>query len=295
MLKGLFRKTARGSITLGFVASLLVLVVAGCSASGSKSPVATAVAEIVPTSTVPAEKVAAAPTAISVEPTQAPTPEPDTPAAPVAAEPTSVPVATSVPVPTATVVPAAPTAPAEPTATPEPTSTPEPTPTQTPTPTPVPLTNVYNKYGFKVELDQDATFATANLNINGWTDSVADEAQGLMTFDYNGANVVLFWQPQNGDTPQETVDLTYQLQQLGNPDQTFATLSEGALTIDGADGRFVGFLTSDASGGNASGGLIGAWTCSDSETQISLTATGPDSTALQIRFDRLTSGFTCAN
>ena len=255
---------------------------------------ATAVADIVPTTTAPAEKIAAAPTAISVEPTTAPTPEPETPAAPVAAEPTSVPVATSVPVPTATAVPAARTAHAEPTATPEPTSTPEPTPTQTPTPTPVPLTNVYDKYGFKVELDQDATFATANLNINGWTDSVADQAQGLMTFDYNGANVVMFWQPQNGDTPQETVDLTYRLQQLGKPDQTFAPLSEGALTIDGGDGRFVGFLTSDVSGGNASGELIGAWTCADSETQISLTATGPDSTALQIRFDRLTSGFSCA-
>ena len=154
---------------------------------------------------------------------------------------------------------------------------------------------MYQKYGFKVELDQDATFATANLNINGWTDSVASESQGLMTFDYNGVDVVMFWQPQNGDTPQETVDLTYQLQQLSKPDQTFAPLSEGALSIDGGDGRFVGFLTSDVSGGNASGGLIGAWTCADSETQISLTATGPDSTALQIRFDRLTSGFSCAN
>jgi len=154
---------------------------------------------------------------------------------------------------------------------------------------------VYEKYGFKVELDQDATFATANLNINGWTDSVADETQGLMTFEYNGANIVMFWQPQNGDTPQETVDLTYQLQQLGNPDQTYAQLSNDALTIDGGDGRFVGFLTSDVSGGNASGGLIGAWTCADSETQISLTATGPDPTALQIRFDRLTSGFSCAS
>ena len=160
---------------------------------------------------------------------------------------------------------------------------------------------MYQKYGFKVELDQDATFATANLNINGWTDSVASEAQGLMTFDYNGADVVMFWQPQNGDTPQETVDLTYQLQQLSKPDQTFAPLKEGPLwisvpkSIDGGDGRYMGFLTSDALGENASGGLIGAWTCADSETQVSLTATGPDSTALQIRFDRLTSGFSCAS
>ena len=97
--------------------------------------------------------------------------------------------------------------------------------------------------------------------------------------------------------------MTYQLQQLGNPDQTYATLNSGPLTeedgvsrdIHEGDGRFVAFLTSDVSGGNASGGLIGAWTCADSETQISLTATSPDSMALQIRFDRLTSGFSCAN
>jgi hypothetical protein len=153
---------------------------------------------------------------------------------------------------------------------------------------------VYNLYGFSVELDQDASFANSNLNVSGWTDADADAEQGLMTFDYNGAGIVLFWQPQNGDTPQTTVDLTYQLQQLSKPDMSFAPLSEGELTVDGGSGRFAGFLTSDGSGGNAAGGLIGAWTCPDSNTQLSLTATSPDSTALQIRFDRLTSGFSCA-
>jgi hypothetical protein len=154
---------------------------------------------------------------------------------------------------------------------------------------------VYNLYGFTIELDQDATFATSNLNIGGWTETDADEAQGLMTFDYNGADIILFWQPMGGDTPQDTVDQTYQLQQLGKPDLTFVPLGVGDLVVGGGTGKYVGFLTSDSAGGNASGGLIGAWNCADSGTKLSLTATGKDSTALQIRFDRLTSGFSCVS
>ena len=281
VLNGLVPTPSRRSVLLGFSASLLLLVVVGCSSGdGSTSSPATT------------DKIVPAPTAESAEP--APTPAPTSAPVPVATpepeventaketEPVKVPEPTSVPVPTATT---APVATAEPTATPSP----------TPTPTPVPLTNVYNLYGFTVELDQDATFATSNLNIDGWSESDATTAQGLMTFEYNGADIVIFWQPkEDSSTPQNTVDLTYQLQELGKPDLTFAPLNEGDLTVDGSAGRFAGFLTSDASGGNAAGGLIGAWTCPDSNTQLSLTATSPDSTALQIRFDRLTSGFSCA-
>jgi len=157
----------------------------------------------------------------------------------------------------------------------------------------VPLTNVFNDYGFTVKLDQDATFATSDLNIGGWSGTTADTSQGLMTFNYNGADIILFCQPQAGATPQETIDMTYQIQRLANPDLLFASLSDGAITIDGSDGRFKGFLSTDSLGGNATGGLIGAWTCANSGTQLSMTATGPDSTALQIRFDRIITGFSC--
>jgi hypothetical protein len=115
-----------------------------------------------------------------------------------------------------------------------------------------------------------------------------------MTFDYNGADFVIFWRPQESATAQETVDLTYQLQQLGNPGQSYAALGEGDLTVDGNDGRYAGFLRTDAAGENATGGLLAAWTCANTGTQLSMTATGPDSTALQIRFDRVISGFSCA-
>ena len=115
-----------------------------------------------------------------------------------------------------------------------------------------------------------------------------------MKFNYNGADVVIFWQPDQGDTPQQTVDLTYQLQLLGNPDSTLTPLNSGDLTVDGNEGRFSGFLRTDNSGGDATGGIIGAWACPDSGSQISMTATGEDSTALQIRFDRIVSGFSCS-
>ena len=115
-----------------------------------------------------------------------------------------------------------------------------------------------------------------------------------MTFTYNGTDVVIFWQPSSGGSPQAAVDFTYEVQKLSKPNLNFVPISEGDITVDGQDGRFGGYLTSDSSGANASGGLIGAWTCQDSGIQVSLTASGTDATALQIRFDRLTTGFKCS-
>jgi len=149
-------------------------------------------------------------------------------------------------------------------------------------------------YGFTVELDQDASFQSSNLSIKGWTGTKADNEQGLMSFNYNGADIVIFWQPDPGAGPKAAVDLTYEVQKLSKPNLNFVPISEGDITVDGETGRFGGYLASDSSGENASGGLIGAWTCNSTGTQVSLTASGPDATALQIRFDRLTSGFKCA-
>ena len=274
-------KSSRIHVFLGFTVFLLIVAAVGCS---SEEPIVpeepTAKAETSPPPTV--EKIESTAT---TEPSD-PEPQVDEPTkvpSPVK-QPTSTPAPTSVPAPTV-----APTA----TSKPAPTATPVPTATPMPTATPAPLTNVYKEYGFTVELDQDASFGTSSLNIADWLGSPADSSQGLMTFNYNGANIILFWQPQAGSTTQETIDLTYQLQQLGNPDRSFALFNDGDVTVDGSDGRYAGFLSTNASGGDATGGLIGAWTCADSGTQLSMTATGPDSTALQIRFDRLISGFSC--
>jgi len=142
-------------------------------------------------------------------------------------------------------------------------------------------------------MDEDSTFASSDFALRGLTGEVADDDQGLMTFTYNGADVVLFWKPQAGDTPQALADSTYALQQAGKPDSVFTPINDGDLVVDGQAGRYGGFAFVDAAGENASGGLIGAWVCPQPESSFSLTAISPDSTALQIRFDRLVSGFEC--
>jgi len=129
--------------------------------------------------------------------------------------------------------------------------------------------------------------------LSGWTGEAATNDQGLVTFTYNGADVVLFWEPQSGNTPQALLDTTYELQKLSKTNFAFTPINEGDLVVDGQAGKYGGFVYADDAGENASGGLIGAWACPETAKLISLTATSPDSTALQIRFDRLVSGFEC--
>ena len=152
--------------------------------------------------------------------------------------------------------------------------------------------NVFDGYGFTLKLDQDTQFASSDLAVTGWTGQVADNTQGLATFTYNGADIVLYWQPQT-NTTQNVAASTFELQQLSKPEFDFVAINEGDLVVDGESGSFGGFLYTDATGGNAVGGLIGAWTCPATNQSLSLTATGADATALQIRFDRLISGFEC--
>ncbi len=152
--------------------------------------------------------------------------------------------------------------------------------------------NVFDGYGFTLKLDQDTQFASSDLAVIGWTGQVADNTQGLATFTYNGADIVLYWEPQT-NTTQNVAASTYELQKLSKPGFDFVSINEGDLVVDGQNGSFGGFLYTDATGGNAIGGLIGAWICPANNQSISLTATGADATALQIRFDRLISGFEC--
>lgn len=275
MLRVIAIQPARTSIFLGLAVALGLLMSVGCSSTGEPTP------EITSADLVPSPVATQLPVSTDV---------PDVQPTAVSA-PTTVPTEVPSPVPTPTRSPEPTTPPTEVAPSPTPASTSTPTPTVTPTP--APLTNVYNVFGFSVELDQDASFQSSNLKVSGWTETDADNTQGLMTFHYNGADIVIFWQPDSGSSPQQTVDLTYQVQKLSYPDLNFLPISEGDLTVDGETGRFGGYLTSDSSGTGASGGLIGAWTCQDTGTQVSLTASGPDATALQIRFDRLTSGFKC--
>ncbi|MFP6594771.1 MAG: hypothetical protein VB860_07355 [Dehalococcoidia bacterium] len=179
-----------------------------------------------------------------------------------------------------------------PTAVPAATVVSGPDPTATPPPTP-PVTNVFKDFGFSLQLDVDSTFSSSDFVLSGWTGEAATDDQGLVTFIYNGADVVLFWEPQSGNSPQALVDSTYELQKLSKTNFAFTPINEGDLMVDGQAGKYGGFVYADEAGENTIGGLIGAWTCPGTGKSISLTTTSPDSTTLQIRFDRLLSGFEC--
>jgi hypothetical protein len=208
-------------------------------------------------------------------PTSTPTPQPT---------PTPSPTNTPAPQPTSTPSPTN-------TPTPQPTSTPSPTNTPTPQPTPTPLLYVYDANGFTVALDSGSSFASVNLATAGWTGADADLDQGLLTFTYKGASIVLFWLPTEQQTPSTILSSTYQLLRGSQPNVTFQTVNEGDLGVSGETGMFGGFVATDSTGASAGGGLIGTWVCSRPNTAFSLT--GSDATSLQIRFDRLVSGFLC--
>ena len=171
---------------------------------------------------------------------------------------------------------------------------PTPTPTPVPTSTPTPVPYVYDDYGFTVALDAGSSFSTINPAVAGWTDTEADLAQGLLTFTYKGASVLLYWLPAEQQTPATILPSTYQLLRSSQPSASFLAVSEGELLVSGETGRFGGFVATESTGVRAGGGLIGTWVCADRETAFSLTVTGFDAAALQIRFDRLVSGFVCS-
>ena len=216
----------------------------------------------------------------------------DDDSSPVAIEPTSAvvqAVATVAPAPT-TAAPVPPTAtPVPPTATSvPPTATPVP-----PTATPVP-NNIYKTYGFTLKLDPDTDFESTGLNASGYTKSPADNSQGLLTFSYNGANVILYWQPVSTDVqPQQAVVNALSLLSNGSPTITFSAVSEGDIVVDSITGRFGGFVSTNSDGTAAGGGLIGAWDCTSTSSNFSLIVSSADSTVLQIRFDRLIENFSC--
>tara|TARA_B100001971_G_scaffold82883_1_gene76429 strand:- start:257 stop:1021 length:765 start_codon:yes stop_codon:yes gene_type:complete len=221
-----------------------------------------------------------------------PTSKPEEKAAPEKApepkvKPTAKPTATSVPakptaVPKPTVVPTAtPTVP--------PTTVPTVTPTPPPTIVPTPLSDVFEVHGFTLSLDPNSSFTASGLDVSGLTETEADESQGILRLNYNGADVIFYWQPSGSDAEAQ-VEAALALLSASQPTRTFTVISQGEISPDGQDGIYSGFLsTADAKG--AGGGLIGAWQCGN--TAFTMTVSGPDATVIQIRFDRLVEKFEC--
>ena len=204
-----------------------------------------------------------------------------------------------------TKVPATPE-PAKVPATPEPTKEPAtPEPTKVPAVTgltkePVNPSNLqpengnhFREYGFGISLDEDTNMLDSNLSVTGLLSEDAEKDQGLMTFEYNGADIALSWLPQGDLNAEDLVDLGYSLLVDSQPENEFIPFADGDIEIDGEVGSFGGLVVTDSGGIDAGGGLIGGWTCESQNTAFILIVTSPDSTVLQIRFDRMISGFEC--
>ena len=78
------------------------------------------------------------------------------------------------------------------------------------------------------------------------------------------------------------------------PDLVFTPIAQDVVTVDEQDGLLGGFASATSTGQIVGGGLIGTWSCADSGTVFALTVVGEDATTLQIRFQRLTSNFSCS-
>ena len=210
--------------------------------------------------------------------------------------PTSVPTFTPIPSPVATQVPSTPTPTAvptqiPPTAAPTPAPTATPTPVPTATPTPAVLYTEVDSYGFKLIID-----GIVSVESLGLLQDEAREEDGIVLFEYEGANSTLLWL---GDTDlDELLFDTYNQIVEAQSDLAFELISEriieeDALPVGSSEGKTLTFVSTAASGDVAGGGLTGVWKCTTRRV-FSLTVTGSDPVVLQIRFKRLLDGFSCS-
>ena len=287
-------------ITLYF-SIIICLFFIGCSGSSTTSVPVTATSipptaiPVPPTATsIPPTTTPIPPTATSIPPTAIPVPATATPIPPTA---TPIP-ATATPIPpTATPIPATAT-PIPATATPiPPTATPTPVP---PTPTPVAPTatpvvaadvlksTTYNTYGFQITVDD-----TVDINSSGWTEDAPSQTQGLLSFVYKNASIILLWLKDSDLSNTELIQLKYSLISQLDESITYTAINEGDLEVDTQSGNYGTFVAKDSKSEVVGGGLIGGWKCPNSSLGFGLTATGEDATNVQIRFHRLISNFKC--
>ena len=172
-----------------------------------------------------------------------------------------------------------------------PTHTPEPRvlPTATPIPTPTPIRHtLIEDYGFGLRLDRDVS-----VKATGWTEESPNSEQGLISFDYRGVKAFLSWY-SSASTPKQIVSRTYGQLRDGQPNLAFEPLKEGDISISGEPGFFAGFRVLDATNSVVGGGLIASWVCPESQLRYSITATGPQATVVQLRFQRIIEQFSCS-
>jgi hypothetical protein len=156
-------------------------------------------------------------------------------------------------------------------------------------PTPVPPTpksvkvTVIDNYGFLIDFDSESDVQSAG-----------DSSTGTLSAQLEGAKAILLWLPVSQITKELLMQFTYGQLTGSEPDLVFTPIAQNEISVDGQDGLLGVYASATSTGQIVGAGLIGTWNCADSGTVFALTVVGEDATTLQIRFQRLTSNFSCS-
>ena len=196
------------------------------------------------------------------------------------------PTPTSRPIPTATPRPI-------PTATPRPIPTATPIPIPTATPIPLIATTILDSFGFKLLIDGVIT-----IENTGFIGTEANNADGIVYFEYDGANSTLLWFEDNSSNLEDILFDSYNSIVEANQDLSFTLINQGEMNVESSKGQFLTYVSTNSEGTVQGGGLTGSWRCQANESRatstiFSLTVTGADPVVLQIRFKRLIDNFNC--
>ncbi|GEM_PF-5919595 len=144
---------------------------------------------------------------------------------------------------------------------------------------------------------------STDIETYGWLKDAADTESGLVSFDYNGVSVTLYWRPfaESGD---DLLNSSYSLLTASRPSMEFSAINDGSIEVNSdsednkIEGKYASFSAKNADG-VLSGGLMGVWVCTPSgdsgsvDRGFTLTTTGADATTAQLRFNRLLGAFQC--
>lgn len=172
------------------------------------------------------------------------------------------------------------------TATQTPISKTEPTPAPTPKPT-IPTTTL-DSYGFNLTLDGKIDIEKAGL-----TEQDASLNEGIVFFEYDGANSILLWLKDSDTSIKDFLADSYSSLANSQLGITFSPINQGSSNFDTVNYEYIAFVTKSDSDDSQAGGIIGAWRCGTDKV-FSLTATGEDGAVVQIRFKRILDGLNCS-
>ena len=183
-----------------------------------------------------------------------------------------------------------------PTPTPAPKAEPTPAPTPKPTPAPsqktttaqAPPTTTLDSYGFNLTLD-----GTIEIEEAGLTEQNAAINEGIIFFEYDGANSILLWLKDSETDIKDFLSDSYSSLSNSQSGMTFSPINEGESEFGTVKYNYIAFVAKSESDDTQAGGIIGAWRCGTDKV-FSLTATGEDGAVVQIRFKRILDGLSCS-